>query len=76
MIQLKHQTLYVCEVKFSKDPIKKEIIKEMTDKIQRLKKPKHFSIRPVLIHVNGVMESVLDSEYFSNVIDFGDLLRE
>lgn len=40
----------------------------------RLKVPKSFSIRPVLIHVNGVEESVLDESYFYKVIDFGQHL--
>jgi len=28
---------------------------------------------PVLIHVNGMEESVLDKRYFDKVIDFGEL---
>jgi len=41
----------------------------------RLKIPRHFSIRPALIHVNGVEDAVLDEGYFDKVIDFGELLR-
>ena len=47
----------------------------MEEKIQRLAVPKRFSIRPVLIHVNGVDESVLDKGYFDKIIDFGKLLE-
>lgn len=36
---------------------------------------KDFSIRPVLIHVNGVKESVNYEDYFSNIIDFSELLK-
>jgi AAA+ ATPase superfamily predicted ATPase len=75
MIQTRFHTLYVCEVKFSKDLISKKIIEEMEKKIKRLKAPKRFSIRPVLIHVNGVEESVLDQGYFDKVIDFSQLLK-
>ena len=46
----------------------------MEEKAKRLKVPKRFSIRPVLIHVNGVEDSVLDQGYFDKVIDFGELL--
>ncbi len=30
-----------------------------------------MSVYPVLIHVNGVQESVMDSLYFTEIIDFG-----
>lgn len=38
-------------------------------------KPKEFSIRPILIHVNGVTDAVIESEYFSDIIDFGQFLE-
>jgi AAA+ ATPase superfamily predicted ATPase len=74
MIQTRFHNLYICEVKFSKDPIGIKVIEAMQEKIKSLKVPKHFSIRPVLIHVNGVEDSVLDERYFDKVIDFGELL--
>ncbi len=74
MMQTKFQNLYLCEVKFSKHRIDKTVIDEMEEKRIRLKMPRQFSIRPVLIHVNGVEDSVLDNQYFDKVIDFGQLL--
>ena len=74
MIQTRFDTLYVCEIKFSKHPIKTDIIAEMQQKISRLKAPRHVSRRAVLIHVNGVSDDLLDSQYFSSIIDFGQLL--
>lgn len=74
MIQTRFNTLYICEVKFHKDPIGKEIIEEMKRKLKSLKIPKGFSIRLVLIHVNGVKPEVEEEELFSHVIDFGQLL--
>lgn len=74
LLETKHDTLYVCEVKFLKDKIGKEIISEVEDKIKRLKRPRYMSCRPVLIHVNGVSDAVLEADYFSNVIDFSVLL--
>ena len=47
----------------------------MQEKIRRLKIPKHLSRRPVLIHVNGVSHEVIDADYFSCLIDFGEILR-
>lgn len=75
MIQTRFHTLYICEVKFSKDRIGKTVIGEVEEKTKRLKVPRHFSIRPILIHVNGVEDSVLDEMYFDKVIDFGQLLE-
>lgn len=74
MIQTKFDTLYVCEVKFSKHEIKEDIIDEMSLKLNSLKTPKNFSKRPVLIHVNGVNSQVEESGFFSKIISFGELL--
>lgn len=75
MVQTKYNTLYVCEVKFSKNRIGSEVIAETKEKIARIKTPKHFSFRPVLIHVNGVTDDLLDTEYFAHVIEFGDFFQ-
>lgn len=76
MIQDRFQTLYLCEVKFSKNLIGQRVIQEMEEKRECLHLPKNFSLRPVLIHVNGVEESVLNSGYFDKIIDFSQLLQE
>ncbi len=76
MIQTKHQTLYVCEIKFSKQIVNAEVIKEVQEKILRLKRPVGFSVRPVLIHVNGVDDEVVDRDFFASIIDFGRLLEK
>lgn len=74
LIQTKHQGLYVCEIKFSKHEVPFSIISEMKQKIDRLHRPKGFSCRPVLIHVNGVHEDVIESDYFAYIIDFSKFL--
>jgi AAA+ ATPase superfamily predicted ATPase len=76
MIQTRFDTLYVCEIKFSKHEIKTDIIVEMQEKIRRLKAPRHVSRRAVLIHVNGVSDALVDHQYFSNIIDFSQLLEK
>ncbi|MBM3886995.1 ArsR family transcriptional regulator, partial [Candidatus Dependentiae bacterium] len=75
LLQTKFRTLYLCEIKFSKNIVGKNIIKEMEEKRHRLKVPKYYSIRPVLIHVNGVDEQVVEAEYFDKIIDFSQLLE-
>lgn len=74
MIQTKFDTLYICEIKFSRNLIEKSIVTEVQSKIDALESSKKFSCRPVLIHVNGVHEEVVDCDYFSAIIDAGELL--
>ena len=74
LIQTRHDCVYVREIKFSRFAITPDVINEVKEKTERLKLPKHFSSRSVLIHVNGVREDVADSTFFSDIIDFGTLL--
>lgn len=74
MIQTKYHNLYVCEIKFYNKPIGKSIIKEVEKKIQCLNRPKYIAALPVLIHVSGVEESVIEEGYFAKYIDFSELL--
>lgn len=74
LIQTRFQTLFVCEIKFSRNPISTEIIDEMKEKIARINLPRGFSCWPVLVHVNGVSEPVENSNYFTKIIDFSTLL--
>lgn len=74
MIQTRTNIIYVCEIKFSRNEIKKDIIKEVKSKINALAIPRGFSCCPVLIHVNGVSDNVVDEAYFTEIIDFGDIL--
>ena len=74
LIQTRFHTFYLCEIRFSKNRIGTTIIEECERKRLRLVIPKYCSIRPVLIHVNGVEENVIDTRYFDKIIDFGELL--
>jgi AAA+ ATPase superfamily predicted ATPase len=73
LIQTK-TTLYVCEIKFSKNPVGPGVIEEVQRKIDALLMPKHISYRPVLIHVGGVTDEVLYRDYFDKIIDWTELL--
>lgn len=75
MIQTKHNTLYICEIKFSSSEIRNSVVEEMGKKIKYLASPKGLSIRPVLIHVNGVSQSVMESEVFNDIVDFSQFLE-
>ena len=76
LIQTKYNQLYVCEVKFAKGAVAEKVVEEVQEKISRLERPKGYSCRPVLFHVNGVEDSLLESDYFSQIIDFGELLQD
>ncbi len=75
LIQTKFHSVYVCEIKFSKMELDLSILDEVKAKIAKLKLPKNFSYRPVLIHVNGVRQTVVEEEYFTDIIDFGSVLN-
>lgn len=76
MIQTKFRTCYLCEIKFSEHDVTGSIIEEVKQKIQALALPRNFSVRPVLIHVNGVDKHVQESDFFSSIIDFSELLQK
>ena len=74
LIQSKFNTLYICEMKFSRNPVGREIIAEMQAKIDAISRPKYMSVRPVLIHVGGATEELVDSGFFADIIDFGKFI--
>jgi uncharacterized protein len=75
LIQTKFNTLFVCEIKFSRNMLTTSIIDEVGQKIKRLALPRNFSCFPVLIHVSEVSDSVADSGYFKKIIDFSEFLE-
>ncbi|PCJ23557.1 MAG: ATPase [Rickettsiales bacterium] len=74
LIQLKQNILYACEVKFSRKEAGMSVIQDMKQKLDKFILPKGFAIIPVLININGVSDSVRDSDYF-RLIDFSDMLN-
>lgn len=70
LIQTRQKTLYACEIKFSQQEVNATIINEMKQKLERLSVARGFSVCPVLIHINGVTDQVIDEDYFLRVIDF------
>jgi len=67
-------SLYVCEIKFQK-LIKADIIKKVNEKILKLQYPKYLSVRPVLIYAGELEEKINKEDYFTKIIDFGQLLK-
>lgn len=75
LIQTQFNTLFACEIKFSRNTLTKSIIEEMEQKITRLVLPRNFSCFPVLIYVGNVADAVFDSGYFYKIIDFTQFLE-
>lgn len=74
MIQTQHDCLYVCEIKWSHQPIGLQVITEVEEKIQRLKRPKQFSCRPVLLYCGELSDALKQEDYFLHTIDIAALL--
>ena len=75
MIQCSNNTVYICEIKFAKAPLPKAGIAEVQKKIECLTKPRNFTFRPVLIHVNGVDDAVTAAGFFDEIVDFSELWK-
>ncbi len=75
LIQTKFNTVYLIEIKFKQDAIGMEVVHEVEEKIKRLYLPRGFSIRSVLIHVNGISSPLEESQFFSHIIDFSELFQ-
>lgn len=73
MIQTNFNTLYICEIRFTKKIITTAIIEELENKINALSRPKYFSIRPVLIHAGEVSDAIVQADYFTKIIDITSL---
>lgn len=67
--------IYICECKLLAVEVKTEIIREVQTKMDKLTKDKKLSVYPVLIHANGVVDSVENSDFFYRIIDLRDALR-
>lgn len=66
-------TLYVAELKARRN-IDVSVVKEVQEKIKKLKYPSNLSIRPILIYAGELCAEVEDAEYFDQIINFADLL--
>lgn len=76
LVHTKTNSLYLCEFTFSEQRVEDHIIPHVQQKVGALTKPKRFSVFPVLIHVNGVEDSVIESKYFTEIIDFSKILSK
>jgi uncharacterized protein len=69
-------SLYVVEIRFMHDKVPSTVVQEVKDKVHALVVPRNLSVRPILVHVNGVAEGVKAADYFDKIIDFGVLATQ
>lgn len=74
LIHTRFNVLYLCEIKFSKNKINLSVIKEVKQKIKRLKIPRGFAVKPVLIHASEVTSDLEDEEFFAHIINMQEFL--
>ncbi len=75
LIKTRYNTLIACEIKFSRNKVKPSIIEDMQKKAHALSLPMGYSFWPVLIHINGVSDAVIEQQYFTHIIHFMDFLE-
>lgn len=76
LIQTRSKNLYVCEIKFRRKELKMDVIDEVNEKIKALSVPKGLGCVPILFHIGGVSDSVIDAQYFYRIIDLADFVKE
>jgi hypothetical protein len=74
LILCKRNYLYLCELKF-KQTIGVEVIEEVEEKVRKLKLPKQFSVRPILIYSGKLSQKLEASDYFMKLLNVDDLLQ-
>ncbi len=57
-----HQA-YICEIKYSAQ-VGSPVINEVKKKIQVFKRPRYYTIHPVLIYIGEISNSIAESDYF------------
>jgi hypothetical protein len=76
LIQTKHNTLFACEIKFSKKEIDISVVNDMKEKLSNISLPKGYVCLPVLIHVNGAKNEIKQTDYFYKDINFSNFLKQ
>lgn len=68
LIQSRFNTLYLCELKCHADPVPSSIQRDVQRKLDRLRRPKNFSVRPVLISAGEVSPTLRESRFFDRIV--------
>jgi uncharacterized protein len=74
LIQTRDRALYICEIKFSRNPVPATVAEEVAEKVARLQIPRGMSYRTVLIHSGQISRDLDEDEFFSAKLDLARLL--
>lgn len=75
LIHAEFNILYVFEIKFSQNKIGKSVIEEVRQKINRIKIPRGFAVKPILIHTSEVTPDIIEERYFASIINILDFFE-
>lgn len=75
LIQTRQRNFFVCEFKFSRGGIGREIIHLMEEKLAKFSVPRGFAKIPVLLYLGEVAPSVYEEKYFYRVINIADFIE-
>lgn len=75
LIHTRYKTLFICEIKFTKNHLTTNIIKEVEEKINRLSLPRGYAVLPVLIYAGELSGKLEESDYFHQCINFIDFIK-
>lgn len=67
------KVLTICEVKYTKAPVSKSVIKDFERKMELLSIPSSYSVQRVLISAEGADAGVTNAGYFDDIIDLAKL---
>jgi len=73
LIQTRSNILFACEIKFSRDIIRSDVIESMKQKLDNFRPPKNYAVIPVLIYCGEISSQIIESEYFGYIINFEEL---
>ncbi len=75
LIQDNEKHLYLCEFKFSSNPVDISVVEAVQEKMNRLDVPEGTAFFPVLFHIGGVTKEVKDSGFFFRIIDIAEFVK-
>ena len=76
VFERKDQVYTVCEIKYSSNPIRVNVIAEFDRKLESFQRKKNYTLQKVLITSAGVEQSVINKHYFDRIITLDDLFDE
>jgi len=65
--------LLLCEIKFTRNKVGKEVIKDIEKKVETLPNPRQFTIEKILITASKPTKPLLNEGYFNRILTIEDI---